>query len=337
MASRTVRARTAAALVVLASLACTGVAFAEPSLSDRETARAAMDEGDAKRDKGDLKGALKSYQAADAIMGVPTTGIEVARTQAALGLLLEARETLAKVLRTPPKPGEPPAFTNARKAAETLNGELATRIPSVTIAVQPPEPNAPVQITFDGENVPPAATQAPRKVNPGKHVIVARSGAAERTEEISVAERESKTVNIDLAKKAAIGPGPSSVDDGSSPESTGSGSGWKVVMWSGFAVGAIGVGIGSVTGIMAFSKTSDVESQCTGTSCPPRVASDLDSSLSTGTISTVAFVIGGVGLATGVLGLVMSKSASTPEGTPVARVRVKPEVGPTWAGLSGVF
>jgi len=102
-------------------------ASADPSLSDRETARSLMDDGDAKRDKADFKAALKSYEAADAIMHVPTTGLEVARAQAQLGMLLEARETLGRVNRLPPKPGEPAPFTAARKTAEALTAELGAR------------------------------------------------------------------------------------------------------------------------------------------------------------------------------------------------------------------
>src|SRR5262249_27770672 len=67
---------TAAALV-------TGAAWAaEPSAVDRESARAYMAEGRQKRDAGDLKAALRAFQAADAVMHVPTTGFEVAKTEA---------------------------------------------------------------------------------------------------------------------------------------------------------------------------------------------------------------------------------------------------------------
>src|SRR4051812_43706642 len=139
-------------------------ASADPSLSDRETARSLMDDGDAKRDKGDFKAALKSYEAADAIMHVPTTGLEVARAQAQLGLLLEARETLGRVGRVAPKPTDPAAFTAARKTAEQLMAELGARIPSVTVLVTNGEPGQTTVIVFDNEVVPPAASQAPRKV-----------------------------------------------------------------------------------------------------------------------------------------------------------------------------
>src|SRR4051812_48503546 len=146
-------------------------ASADPSLSDRETARSLMDDGDAKRDKGDVKAALKSYEAADAIMHVPTTGLEVARAQAQLGLLLEARETLGRVARLAPKAGEPPPFTAARKTAEALSTEIGTRIPSVTVVVTNGEGGQTPAVVFDGEVIPPAAAQAPRKINPGHHTV----------------------------------------------------------------------------------------------------------------------------------------------------------------------
>jgi hypothetical protein len=62
----------------LAFLLCTSAALAEPSPGEKETARALMDEGDRKLSKQDLRGALQAYQGADQIMGVPTTGLEVA-------------------------------------------------------------------------------------------------------------------------------------------------------------------------------------------------------------------------------------------------------------------
>lgn len=339
--SRVVTRRfTFAALVTVTLLAAASPAFAEPSLSDRETARALMDEGDAKREKNDLRGALKAYEAADAIMKVPTTGLEVARAQAALGLLLEARETLARVMRIAPKPGEPAAFVTARKQADALNAELATRIPSITVVVTNAEPGSTPQIVFDGETVPPAAAQAPRKVNPGKHAIIVRAGSAEKLEEVSVVEKDAKTLTVDLAKHA---PPPTATkppaDDAAAP-SEGDGSTWKVVMISGFAVGAIGIGVGSVTGIMSMSKVSDVKDVCDGNSCPSNRKDDIDSAKDLGTISTIAFVAGGVGVALGVTGLLLSGKSSSEPAAPVgqsAALRVRPVVSPTFAGLTGSF
>ena len=59
-------------------------------------------------------------------MHVPTTGLAVARTQAALGLLVEARDTALGVTRIPVIPKEPPVIGEGRKQADNL-GERARR------------------------------------------------------------------------------------------------------------------------------------------------------------------------------------------------------------------
>lgn len=312
-------------------------AAAEPSLSDRETARSLMDDGDAKRDKGDMKAALKSYEAADAIMHVPTTGLEVARAQAQLGLLLEARETLAHVMRLPAKAGEPAPFTAARKTAETLSNEIATRIPSVIVVVANGEPGQTTVVVFDGEVIPPAAAQAPRKVNPGHHTVSARSGALEKKQEIDVAERESKTVTIDLKPILVDVPRPPETPAPEGPSSLP-----KVLVFGGFGLGAVGLGVGAVTGILSISKVSDVKKDCVNNICPIDRQGDIDSAKSLGTISTVGFIASGVGIATGVVGIILQGKQTSTEAPPAgasatATTRLRPEVGPTWAGVSGVF
>ena len=314
-------------------------ASADPSLSDRETARSLMDDGDAKRDKSDFKGALKSYEAADAIMHVPTTGLEVARVQAQLGLLLEARETLNRVNHLPPKPGEPAPFTAARKTAETMTAEIGARIPSVTVLVTNADPAQTTVVVFDGEIVPPAAASAPRKVNPGRHSVVARSGSLERKQDIDVAERDSKTVTIDL-KTVALAP-PVSEEPIASASSS---SLPKVLIYGGFGLGIVGVGVGSVTGLMSISKVSDVKKGCPNDVCPASAQSDIDSAKSLGTISTIAFIAGGVGVGAGIVGLVLQSKQSSNEAPPPpagasakASLTVRPDVGPTWLGLHGSF
>lgn len=313
-------------------------ASADPSLSDRETARSLMDDGDAKRDKSDFKAALKSYEAADAIMHVPTTGLEVARAQAQLGQLLEARETLGRVNRLPPKPGEPAPFAAARKTAEALTAEIGARIPSVTVLVTNPEPGQATVVVFDGEIVPPAASAAPRKVNPGRHSVVARSGALEKKQDFDVAERESKTVTIDLKPPAAVTKPEEPVVTSSGPSSLP-----KILSFGGFGLGLVGIGVGSVTGLMSISQVNDVKKGCPNNVCPTSSQSDIDSAKSLGTISTIAFIAGGVGVGAGIIGLVLQSKQSTTEEAPPpgtsakANLTVRPDVGPTWLGLHGSF
>src|SRR5262249_50029770 len=123
------RVKAAAAFAIAMTFA--SAARADPTAADRETARALLDEGDKKIEEKDLEGALKAYRAADAIMGVPTTGIEVSKTLAAMGQLLSARDKALEVSRYPKKQGEPSAFTQARTESEQLAESLGERIPSL--------------------------------------------------------------------------------------------------------------------------------------------------------------------------------------------------------------
>lgn len=335
-----VGARVAALLAGAVLLAAAGDASAQ-SLADRETARSLMDEGDKKRDAGDLKGALKSYEAADAIMRVPTTGLEVARAQIALGMLLEGRETLGVVIRSPAKPGEPAPFVAARKAAEALDAELSGRIPSIQVVVANAASGSTPAISVDGEAIPPAASSAPRKVNPGAHVVVVRAGGVERRAELTIAESESKTVTLDLADAAEpAGPAPAAPAPRTSATP-------KVMMLAGFGIAVVGVGVGAVTGLMSLSKTNDLKDACPNDRCPADKQSEIDDTRTLGDVSTIAFIVGGVGAGVGVAGLLLSGSAKSEPPASTARARRPPSafapehvravLGPSYVGVAGAF
>lgn len=332
--ARTVPAALLGCALAAASTTRSTPARAEPSLSDRESARSLMDDGDAKRDKGDFKAALKSYEAADVLMRVPTTSLEVARTQAQLGLLLEARETLGRVMRLPPKPGEPAPFTAARRTAESLSTEIGARIPSVTVLITNSEPGQAVAIVFDGEIVPPAAAQAPRKVNPGHHTVIARSGTLEKRQDLDVAERESKTVTIDLKPVVVAAARP---PEDAGPADSSATALPTVLMFGGFGLGIVGLGVGAVTGLMSISQVGDVKDDCVGDLCPASRQGDIDSAKSLGTVSTVAFIVGAAGIGAGVVGLVLHSKQAERTPAAAARLSVRPAFAPTYLGLTGTF
>jgi len=331
-------------VVMTMALVCLAPSVAhaqQPSLADRESARSLMDEGDKKRDSQDMKGALKAYEQADAIMKVPTTGLEVARTQVALGQLLEARETLARVLRLPSKSNEPAPFVAARKAADQMNNDLAARIPAIQINLQNQEPGQSPTITVDNEPIPAAAASAPRKVNPGAHTVMVKLGTYEKKQEVTLVERDTKQVTFDLKEKPpeAVKPVVTQEPDKTTHVSATP----KVMMYGGFALGAVGIGVGAVTGIMSLTKTNDLKPECKP-NCPPDKQDEIDSAQLLGNISTVAFIVGGVGVAVGIIGVVMSGSdkKEPPASAALARKPSKsfewhPVLSPTYAGLTGSF
>jgi hypothetical protein len=168
--------RTLLSLLALAGLLWASTVVAEPSSADKETARNLLREGDEKFAIRDFAGALKAYQAAHALMQVPTTGLPLAKAQIERGLLVEARDTLLQVSRYPKEPSESLAFAKAREDAGPLAQKLAERIPSIAITVEGPPKGASIDVTVDGVAVPAAALGAPLKLNPGLHVIRARTG-----------------------------------------------------------------------------------------------------------------------------------------------------------------
>jgi hypothetical protein len=167
-----------------------------PSASERETARSLMTDGRDRRARNDLRGALTAFKAAHALMHVPTTGLEVARTEVALGLLVEARGTIRELFRVPSRSDEPRPFAEARAAALSLDGELAARIPSIHVVLVNAA-NDP-RLKIDGVAIPIEAAAAPIKVDPGRHVVEAGPGIGAARVELTIAEREDKPVTLTL-------------------------------------------------------------------------------------------------------------------------------------------
>src|SRR5258708_37517067 len=152
MASRRHLARLAAAAALAAALTASS-ARAQPTAADRETARGLMDDGRALHEKNDLKGALQRFSAADDIMHVPTTGLEVARTQSTLGLLVEARDTIARIRLEPAKASDPVQFKEARLKADQLDAWLEGRVPRLTVVVHGAPSGGTLSVSIDGAPV----------------------------------------------------------------------------------------------------------------------------------------------------------------------------------------
>ena len=352
MASRTARLLLTPLLAATLAISISNLAYAEPSAADKETARGMMNEGRAARDKGDLKAALKAFAAADSLMHVPSTGLELAKAQVAVGQLVEARDTALRVTRIPAQTGEPAPFKTARDAASTLNDELVGRIPSLTIDVKNVPDGMSATATIDGAEVPSEVLGHPRKLNPGHHVIVAKAGTADGKQEIDIAEKETKEVSIELPAQGAAPPPPTGDEakpEGEQPTES-SGGGNKLLIFGGFGLAGAGVVAGSVTGLLAMSKASSVKgsSNCQNqngtTICNSGADSDISSGKSMATISTVSFIVAGVGAAIGVVGFFVGGGDSAPAAKPAdapaadqSSTRIIPWIGLGSAGLNGTF
>ena len=273
-----------------------------------------MDDGDRMAEMKDFHGALDAYRKADTIMGVPTTGIDVAKTHLALGQLVEAWRVAVTITQYPRKPVEPEAFTRARRDAEVLIEQVFPRIPTLQISAVGAFPGAAINVTIDGVKIPAAELQAAQKVNPGEHVIRAASrGRASAQEKATLTEGQTSTLTLTLHP---------------APEPTASGVPAPLVYTS-LGLGAAGILVGSITGVVSLGAVADAKKLCAATgACPPAAQPDLDRSLTMANISNVAFGAGIAFAGLGVVGLLLTPGASAPAAPP-------PSAGAVLVPLSG--
>ena len=340
----------ALALLVAASIATAPLvsvpAHAEPTAADMETARDLFKQAKKLRDAGDVKGALEKFKAAHALAGTPITGVELGKTYAALGQLVEAREAFLEVGRMPPAPKESENAKAARAEAAKLEAEIALRIPSITVKLTGVPEGATATVTIDGALIPAAAVGLPRKVNPGEHVIAAKVGdGKESSVEITVAEKESKDAPLVVEAPKTTATATTIATPTTTTTTTNGGppvlpvtksertlSPW---FWVGIALTGVGVASGAVTGILSTSKASKVKSECNNTDCPPSAQSDIDGAKATGTIATVSFIVAGVGATIAVVAFVTGGSGGDDKVSTKPRVNLA--VGPGSLAVVGAF
>jgi len=323
------------------SMATAGAVHAQPTAAEKDMARTLMGEGEEQRDRGDLESALKSFQAADAIMHVPTTSLEVAKTQAALGRFLEAQEMVATVLRYPVKRNEPRPFTMARENAKALQEDLERRTPTILIQVAQlgRSADAPATLTLDGAVIPAPAPGTGRKVNPGHHVIAAQTGDASARAEMDIVERETRSVTLKVGSPEQT-PAPTAGAPIVAPPPESKPREPNYLAYTGFGVGALGVTVGAITGIVVLTNSGDLRDACNkppGKTCTGDDADKLSSTKTWATVSTVSFIVGGAGLAVGTLALIFAKSPSPSASKRAAAPRIEPWFGVASAGVSGQF
>lgn len=326
-------------LLLLLSLLLPKAAHAQTA-EDRETARRMFEEGKARRDAGDVKGALRSFEAAEALVHAPTTKLALARAHLALGHLVEARDAAVSITQIPVAARESQPFTDARASATKLATELDERIPSLTITLRGARPEA---LSIDGVPIPQAAWGVPRRINPGAHVASARSGGEEVRAEVSLAERENKSLVLDVPepKRRAVTESPappvssvssvSLVSPVSPPPPAPKPEEKKPlgpVFWTAAGLGVVGLAAGAVAGAISLSEKSRADETCREGLCPPTAHEALDASRSWATISTIGFAAGGVGIGVAALSFALR---------PTRTSNVAVFIAPDRTGLVGGF
>ncbi len=353
LARSSVRRSLAVLLPVIAlgaTLGAPSVARAdEPAAQDVAQARQLGQQASAAFDAGNYAESEKLWNAATRLYPLaPTLTLGLARTQAKLGKLVAAQESYNKIVREwADKPNPQPAFKDALEAAKTEGQAVSARVASVTISLDGTvPPNA--QVTIDGQPVNTAALGLRRPVDPGTHQVKASAEGYKPAEtSFEVKEGGSAEAKLRLEKDPNAAVAGAAVTGGAGvaaagtpgteappPEKPATGSN-KTLAIAAFGVGGAGLLLGAITGFVALGKNSDLEKVCQGGTCPASAQGDVDSYNTMGTLSTVGFIVAGVGgVAGAVLLLTSPKQTGAAGPSRYATVKTSPTITP-YLGLGG--
>lgn len=319
-------------------------ALAAPSEADKRKAASLMLQGDKAAAAERFPEALESYRKADAIMGVPSTRVAVARALAKTGKLLEARDVAQQVLDLPEAANEPRAFVNARAEAVRWVKELDERLPTLLVSVSAPTGSEP-EVKVDGERLPSAQLGVARQLDPGSYVVSAAiAGGTPVSREITLEEGARERLELTLAAPSA----PTAADEGVTFDTADpSGNGLRLGAYVSLGVGLVATGVGVFYAIKVGGTRDDSDaafarcgSPCRDTHPEAANVRDLDDQAdSEQLISTAGFIVGGVGLATGVALWLLSSGDEAPEraARSVRSSGIQPWVGLGGAGVFGRF
>lgn len=317
-------------------------AFAQSS-ADKATARQLGIEGDDAIAKKDFKTAEDKFTRADALYHAPTLSLGLARAQAANGKLVAAQENYNRIIREGAPPGSPQAFVQAVESAQKEVDAVSARIAHVTLTVTGTDGVDPA-VTLDGQPVPVAALGVQRPVDPGAHVVKATAQGYKPGEtSFTVGDAGQATATIALEKDpnaavASVAPAPVGGGTTEPPKEPQEDKGrpYRIAGYAALGVGAAGVVVGSVFGVMALSSHGSLSDDCQNGTCPSSKSDDVSSYHTKGTVSTVGFIVGGVGLAAGAALILLAPKAHT-EVQIGKSTYITPVFGPTNAGIVGRF
>ena len=297
-------------LLAASSLAISGAASAQTtraSDADRATARALAREGFEAQKREQYGLAADRFERAEALVHAPTLLLGLARAQVGLGKLVEANETYRRILREPLAASAPAPFAAAVKTAAHEDTDVAARLAWVTLVVQGPTT---AEVVLDDVEVPAAALGVRLACNPGAHKLKATAGEFFPSEQsFAISEGGEQTITVVLRPHpepppAAPVPVPVVEAPPPPPERT-------TPLQTKLGIGALGVGaagliVGGVTGILVLNRRASLRDACPDGHCSPAYAGELDTYRTLANVTTVATIVGAAGAATGVVLLLTS-------------------------------
>ena len=292
-------------LGVAAVVLCTA---GEGSAQDSASAEALFNQGVAAMKAGNYDAGCPAVAESHRLDPRPGTLFTLAECEARWGKVATAvahyTDFVRMVSRLPQDKRAP--YAARKQMAEDSLAKLNPTVPQLTL-VMPEAAPAQTVVKRDGQVLGAAALGIALPVDPGEHVVVTQvPGGPEHQMRIVIGLGESKTVQVEIEQGAApMTSGSASASSGAEPSAT------RAVpttaqrryvsgTWIAGGVGAAGMVVWGVTGLMAMSKKSTVNERCNGSVCSSPTGKEAgDSGRTLAQVATVGLGVGVAGLAVG--------------------------------------
>jgi hypothetical protein len=196
--------------------------------------------------------------------------------------------------------------SDIRKDCASRVEEVNKQIPTIIFAVKDASGAdvSAVRVTMDTELLTERLEGTAISIDPGEHTFtfeIPGQSAVTRKLLIQEAQKERREVIVFGAPIGTSGPTPAQKFTGDqtpqgADQSPGLGT-QKILALVAGGIGVVGLGVGTAFGVMAMSKKNDAQSACPGQCSTADGVSKWSDAGSAGNISTIAFIVGGVGVA----------------------------------------
>jgi tetratricopeptide (TPR) repeat protein len=273
----------------------------DPQAEARALAQTALDHLDAQR----FAEALEAAERAEKLYHAPIHMRIIGQALEGLGRLADAAEVYDRLAAEPLPSTAHQLFRDSQELARARIKELAARLPSLLVKVEGGADDA--TVTIDGRARDARGVAV--RVDPGKHVVRVEAPGREPFEQEVVAEEGAGVVVVTAVLREPGSPAvptePQRPDD---DVADGSGAP-PVATWVLFGIGGAALVAAGATGGLSLSQGADLEERCPDRRCTPADQDDYDQAVALGWASTALFVVGGIGVASGVVVWVVDASA----------------------------
>jgi tetratricopeptide (TPR) repeat protein len=284
---------------------------AAQSAAELGKARTLFKEGVSLEAAGDWAGALAKFEEVAKVKTTPQVRFHIGRCKEHLGRLNEAlgEYRMAEYEAQQSKAKEAAEISQARQSLEA-------RVPKLVITRGAGAESA--KIELDGVAIGEAQVGKEVSTDPGPHKIVAKIGGGQFDVDVSVAEGETKNVELTPPEGFAAKPAPKAeepevkpIEDKPPPKVERKGPG--ALPWIIGGVGVVSLGASGYFLLQRNKAEDDLNSSCHGDVCPSNKKSVGDDGKRYATYTNVALGIGVVGIGVATVMLLSSGGEEKPE------------------------